>query len=622
MTHTAWSYSADGTDRFTTVYPNLNLLDGTKDFSGTWIKSSSWVTDGTYKGLTVKTQNAAWTPISKKFTVSTPGTYTISEYIRNTGSSNVRSYLNLNGSTVDAKDDGNSFDWKRVSFTRALSAGDVISLETHNGTTGQISVAGYKLENGLVSTPYMQSASEVTTADWPSYIGQYTDFTQADNTNPSNYVWSLMRGDDGVGIKTTVITYAISTSGTTAPTTGWTSSVPSLVKGQYLWTKTFWTYTDNSFETGYSVTYIAKDGNNGHDGIAGKDGTGIKTTTITYAGSTSGTKAPASGWTSTVPTVAAGSYLWTKTLWTYTDNTSETGYSVAKMGNNGTPGPQGPAGSNGDPGKIVSDTEPSTRFKGLTWKYSGTADLTASDGTVIKPNTEYYYNGTHWVINYFSVNNFAAESITSDKIDGKNLTITDGEFISKTTNGPVTTSTEIKDNHIAISKKDGTVNTRNDIALDSEQGLAQKFTNINTGFYRTAGINYQGPFTSDSDGNYAQLTPQGTKLSTDVPWTKLSLMNNFNGNIEYAIINGTVYISASGVGVPAMTAGQWKQAAQLPTGSSAIPIRANRIAAGDSGDGLSWALLSNQAGGIFIRCSANKAPTPNLFNATLPYPIG
>ena len=487
------------------------------------------------------------------------------------------------------------------------------------------------------ATPHMPSASEVTTADWPRYIGQYTDFTQADSTNPSAYTWSLIRGNDGkdgkdgndgragkdgVGIKTTVITYALSSSGTDKPNTGWTSQVPTLVKGQYLWTKTVWTYTDNSSETGYSVSYISKDGNNGHDGIAGKDGVGIKTTTITYAGSTSGTTAPSSGWTSTIPTVAAGSYLWTKTLWTYTDNTSETGYSVAKMGNNGTTGPQGPPGSNGDPGKIVSDTEPSTRFKGLTWKYSGHSDLTASDGTVIKPNTEYYYNGTHWMINYLSANNIEANSITADLIDAKNLTITDGEFISKTTNGLVTTSTEIKDNHIAISKTDGTVNTRNDIALDSEQGLAQKFTNINTGFYRTAGINYQGPFTSDSDGNYAQLTPQGTKLSTDVPWTKLSLMNNFTGNIEYAIINGTVYISASGVGVPAMTAGQWKQAAQLPTGSSAIPIRANRIAAGDSGDGLSWALLSNQAGGIFIRCSANKAPTANLFNATLPYPIG
>ena len=89
-----------------------------------------------------------------------------------------------------------------------------------------------KIEQGSIATPHMPSASEVTTADWPSYIGQYTDFTQADSTKPSDYTWSLIRGNDGkdgangkdglagkdgVGIKTTVITYAISTSGTTAP---------------------------------------------------------------------------------------------------------------------------------------------------------------------------------------------------------------------------------------------------------------------------------------------------------------------------------------------------------------------------------------------------------------------
>ncbi|MCT1184196.1 hypothetical protein EFL99_13510, partial [Lactococcus lactis] len=106
-------------------------------------------------------------------------------------------------------------------------------------------------------------------------------------------------GKDGVGIKTTTVTYAISTSGTTAPTTGWSSQVPALLQTQYLWTKTVWTYTDNSSETGYSVTYISKDGNNGNDGIAGKDGVGIETTTITYAGSTSGTTAPTTGWTTT-----------------------------------------------------------------------------------------------------------------------------------------------------------------------------------------------------------------------------------------------------------------------------------------------------------------------------------
>ncbi|MGV7597596.1 hypothetical protein PJM33_29445, partial [Mycobacterium kansasii] len=73
-------------------------------------------------------------------------------------------------------------------------------------------------------------------------------------------------------------------------------------------------------------------------------------------------------------------------------------------GGDGIPGKDGTNGKDGDPGKVVSDTEPTTRFKGLTWKYSGTADLTASDGTVIKPNIEYYYNGTKWLINLIEAN--------------------------------------------------------------------------------------------------------------------------------------------------------------------------------------------------------------------------
>ena len=144
-------------------------------------------------------------------------------------------------------------------------------------------------------------------------------------------------GKDGVGLKSTVVTYGLSTSETTPPTS-WTEQVPALTKGKYLWTKTVWTYTDGTSETGYQKTYIARDGNDGNDGIPGKDGVGIKTTTITYASSTSGTTKPTSGWTSTIPSVPAGQYLWTKTVWTYTDGTSETGYSVAKMGEKGEDG--------------------------------------------------------------------------------------------------------------------------------------------------------------------------------------------------------------------------------------------------------------------------------------------
>lgn len=156
-------------------------------------------------------------------------------------------------------------------------------------------------------------------------------------------------GKDGVGLKTTAVVYGLSNSESTQPTS-WSTQVPTLTKGSYLWTRTTWTYTDNTTEIGYQKTYIARDGNNGTDGLPGKDGVGISSTTITYATSISGTVQPTSGWSSQVPSVPSGQYLWTKIVWTYTDNTSETGYSVAKMGERGPQGLQGIQGPKGDQG--------------------------------------------------------------------------------------------------------------------------------------------------------------------------------------------------------------------------------------------------------------------------------
>lgn len=156
-------------------------------------------------------------------------------------------------------------------------------------------------------------------------------------------------GKNGVGIKNTTVTYGLSDNEIAQPT-NWTANPPALVKGKYLWTKTVWTYTDDTSETGYQKTYVAKDGNNGNDGIAGKDGVGIKKTTITYAVSTSGTTAPTTGWNSQVPNVPAGQFLWTKTVWTYTDNTNETGYSVSKIGEKGDKGERGAQGERGPQG--------------------------------------------------------------------------------------------------------------------------------------------------------------------------------------------------------------------------------------------------------------------------------
>ncbi|MDD5966108.1 MAG: hypothetical protein PUC28_04890 [Blautia sp.] len=65
------------------------------------------------------------------------------------------------------------------------------------------------------------------------------------------------------------------------------------------------------------------------DDLVGADGKGIKSTAVTYQASTSGTVIPTGTWQTTVPATSASSpYLWTRTIITYTDDTTSTSYAV------------------------------------------------------------------------------------------------------------------------------------------------------------------------------------------------------------------------------------------------------------------------------------------------------
>lgn len=133
-------------------------------------------------------------------------------------------------------------------------------------------------------------------------------------------------GTDGKGIKSTAVTYQASTSGTVIPTGTWQTSIPTVSAGQYLWTRTVITYTDDSKSTSYSVGRMGTNGTNGTNGSAGR---GIKSTAITYQAGPSGTTAPTGTWQTTVPATSASSpYLWTRTIITYTDDTTSTSYAV------------------------------------------------------------------------------------------------------------------------------------------------------------------------------------------------------------------------------------------------------------------------------------------------------
>ncbi len=197
--HTAYANNAEGTDGFSTTKPNLNLSDGTKDFSGGWWFVEDWENDGTYKGLTVKKKAIPWGAISKPFTAPKDGVYTFSAYVKGSGNpANVIRYTTINGAPdtekAPNKSLGNNFDWLRDSFTVTLKAKDIVATGYNliGSDTGSIIwTAGHKWEPGSTATPYMPSESEAKPSDQPKYIGTYTDHSETASQEPKHYTWKL-----------------------------------------------------------------------------------------------------------------------------------------------------------------------------------------------------------------------------------------------------------------------------------------------------------------------------------------------------------------------------------------------------------------------------------------------
>lgn len=109
---------------------------------------------------------------------------------------------------------------------------------------------------------------------------------------------------------------------------------------------------------------VAKTGATGQTGAAGK---GISSTVIEYQKSTSGTAVPDGTWSTSIPSVSASEYLWTRTTINYTTGSPSVSYSVGMMGATGAKGDTGAAGKG-----IVSTT--------ITYQKS-TSGTTVPDGT-------------------------------------------------------------------------------------------------------------------------------------------------------------------------------------------------------------------------------------------------
>lgn len=134
-----------------------------------------------------------------------------------------------------------------------------------------------------------------------------------------------------VTVKSTSVTYQVGTSGTNKPTGTWGTTVPTVEDGQYLWTKTIVQYSDGKSTEAYSVSYNGTNGSNGTS-------VSIASTAVEYQVSDSGTTAPTGSWSTSVPSVPEGKFLWTRTTVVYSNNSSTISFSVSYKGTNGTNG--------------------------------------------------------------------------------------------------------------------------------------------------------------------------------------------------------------------------------------------------------------------------------------------
>lgn len=69
-------------------------------------------------------------------------------------------------------------------------------------------------------------------------------------------------GQDGVGVANSVVKYQLGTSGTVAPTGTWSSTIPQIEAGQFLWTRVVINYTNGTNTTFYSVSMGGEKGDN------------------------------------------------------------------------------------------------------------------------------------------------------------------------------------------------------------------------------------------------------------------------------------------------------------------------------------------------------------------------
>ena len=214
--------------------------------------------------------------------------------------------------------DGSNGSKTPVSETVAYQSGDRVLVSIHNRKATIIgNYTGPSINQALdnVIVEYALSSNSVSFIAWPGEKGEWN--TIAPEKENGSYMWQRTTkistnplinpeisltciqgsdGEDGRGISSTVVSYAKSDDGNTAPTSGWEDRIPPLTDSEpYLWTKTHIVYTSGS--PAYTDIYTVS-----KKGETGAIGTGISSITEEWARGTD-SAADSNSWGTSQPTL-------------------------------------------------------------------------------------------------------------------------------------------------------------------------------------------------------------------------------------------------------------------------------------------------------------------------------
>lgn len=275
--------------------------------------------------------------------------------------------LNTDGITTETEQtDYNSINGQ-VIRAKSVTASkiDVKDLVAFDAT-----IAGFKIDDNAIYSIGKESATsgvrgiylgkdgQMAVGDSNHYIKYYKDtdgsfklaisaesMEFSSGTSVKDAIDNVNNKVDNIkSIKNTTVTYQVGDSNTKAPTGTWSPNIPSVPVGKYLWTRTVFTYSDDTISTSYGISSMGAKGDQGIPGTDGQNGKSIGSVINYYlaTNANTGVTASTSGWTTTVQSVSTSKkYLWNYEIVKYTDGTIASTTAPCVIGSYGDTGEAG-----------------------------------------------------------------------------------------------------------------------------------------------------------------------------------------------------------------------------------------------------------------------------------------